>query len=112
MTEFMGNIYGSYDAKKGFLPGGASLHSCMTPHGPDAISYAKSLADPCEKPTYFSGGLSFMFETSCMLRLTKFALTCDALESDYGACWKDLPNQFDQLCQINREKEQNKAKEP
>lgn len=23
----------------GFLPGGASLHSCMTPHGPDTKTY-------------------------------------------------------------------------
>jgi homogentisate 1,2-dioxygenase len=33
MTEYMGMIYGQYDAKKagpgGFQPGGASLHSCM-----------------------------------------------------------------------------------
>lgn len=36
MSEFMGLIYGDYEAKKGaFLPGGASLHSIMTPHGPD-----------------------------------------------------------------------------
>lgn len=32
----MGLIYGEYEAKKGaFLPGGATLHSIMTPHGPD-----------------------------------------------------------------------------
>ena len=36
MTEYMGLIRGSYDAKKGgFVPGGSSLHSCGTPHGPD-----------------------------------------------------------------------------
>lgn len=36
MSEFMGLIYGNYEAKEeGFLPGGASLHSIMTPHGPD-----------------------------------------------------------------------------
>lgn len=36
MSEFMGLIYGNYEAKEeGFLPGGASLHSMMTPHGPD-----------------------------------------------------------------------------
>lgn len=36
MSEFMGLIYGEYEAKKGaFLPGGATLHSIMTPHGPD-----------------------------------------------------------------------------
>ena len=26
----------------GFLPGGASLHSCMTPHGPDTKTYEVS----------------------------------------------------------------------
>lgn len=37
MSEFMGLIKGNYEAKEdGFLPGGGSLHSMMTPHGPDA----------------------------------------------------------------------------
>lgn len=37
MNEFMGNIAGTYDAKeKGFVPGAASLHSCMSAHGPEA----------------------------------------------------------------------------
>lgn len=37
MSEFMGLILGAYEAKEGgFRPGGASLHSMMTPHGPDA----------------------------------------------------------------------------
>lgn len=49
MTEFMGLIEGKYDAKKGFESGGASLHSCMTAHGPDAGSYDRAVADPCEK---------------------------------------------------------------
>ena len=36
----MGNIRGIYEAKKkGFLPGGGTLHSCMTPHGPDAETF-------------------------------------------------------------------------
>lgn len=40
MSEFMGLIHGGYEAKAdGFLPGGASLHNCMTPHGPDTKSY-------------------------------------------------------------------------
>ena len=35
MSEYMGMIYGQYDAKeaskgkRGFEPGGSSLHSCM-----------------------------------------------------------------------------------
>ena len=37
MSEFMGLILGRYEAKEtGFAPGGATLHSKMTPHGPDA----------------------------------------------------------------------------
>jgi homogentisate 1,2-dioxygenase len=37
MSEFMGLIYGVYDAKpEGFVPGGISLHNMMLPHGPDA----------------------------------------------------------------------------
>lgn len=36
MSEFMGLILGEYEAKRGsFMPGGATLHSMMTPHGPD-----------------------------------------------------------------------------
>lgn len=95
MTEFMGLLWGGYDAKKAFLPGGASLHSCMTPHGPDAVSYDKAVADPCDHPTYLSSGLAFMFETSCMLRLTEYALNHKCRDLSYGSCWKGLPNRFD-----------------
>ena len=37
MNECMGLVHGAYDAKAGgFSPGGLSLHSCMSAHGPDA----------------------------------------------------------------------------
>jgi homogentisate 1,2-dioxygenase len=41
MTEFMGLIHGSYEAKdrNAFMPGGASMHSMMIPHGPDKKCY-------------------------------------------------------------------------
>lgn len=43
MSEFMGLIKGHYEAKQGgFLPGGGSLHSPMTPHGPDANCFEKA----------------------------------------------------------------------
>lgn len=43
MSEFMGLIKGHYEAKQGgFLPGGGSLHSSMTPHGPDANCFEKA----------------------------------------------------------------------
>jgi homogentisate 1,2-dioxygenase len=35
MTEFFAIIKGSYEAKEALRSGGASLHSMMTPHGPD-----------------------------------------------------------------------------
>ena len=47
-SEFMGLIHGAYDAKaEGFVPGGASLHNCMSGHGPDAATFAKA-----QRPTY------------------------------------------------------------
>jgi len=39
MSEFMGMVWGKYDAKVGFVPGGASLHSVMSAHGPDAPTF-------------------------------------------------------------------------
>uniref|UniRef100_A0A8B9KGG1 Homogentisate 1,2-dioxygenase n=1 Tax=Astyanax mexicanus TaxID=7994 RepID=A0A8B9KGG1_ASTMX len=43
MSEFMGLIKGHYEAKEeGFQPGGASLHSIMTPHGPDFDCFEKN----------------------------------------------------------------------
>jgi homogentisate 1,2-dioxygenase len=46
MSEYMGMIYGKYDgkaagsaAKGAFVPGGASLHSCMSAHGPDRAAF-------------------------------------------------------------------------
>eukprot|EP00249_Psilotum_nudum_P002169 c15064_g1_i2 orf=339-1583(+) len=43
MSEFMGLVYGVYEGKsEGFLPGGASLHACMTPHGVDTATYETS----------------------------------------------------------------------
>ena len=43
MSEFMGNIAGTYDAKeKGFIPGANSLHSCMSGHGPESEVFEKA----------------------------------------------------------------------
>jgi homogentisate 1,2-dioxygenase len=40
----MGLIHGAYDAKaEGFVPGGASLHNCMSGHGPDADTFDKAI---------------------------------------------------------------------
>ena len=103
MTEFMGLIYGEYDAKKkkiqgsqtkGFVPGGASLHSIMTPHGPDAASYYANVKNPCKTPTKFEGGLAFMFESSAMCKVSKYALECEHREREYAGCWDGLDKTF------------------
>lgn len=125
MSEFMGLIYGEYDAKvsghkkmmktnndnsgtnddntattittttksNGFVPGGASLHNCMTPHGPDAISYYKAVQDPCTAPKKLENGMAFMFETYLTLRVSPIALYhVEWRDYEYNQCWQK-PNQ-------------------
>jgi homogentisate 1,2-dioxygenase len=94
MNEFMGLIRGVYDAKAGgFLPGGASLHNCMSGHGPDVASYQKAIAAEL-KPHKIDDSLAFMFETRWVLLPTRFALEMSALQKDYDECWRDFPKQF------------------
>lgn len=95
MSEYMGLIYGAYDAKAGgFSPGGASLHNCMTPHGPDAESYDKAVADPCDAPVRFDGGMAFMFETCLSLNVTPAALRDPVWrDTQYARCWQNLTSQ-------------------
>ena len=93
MTEFMGMVYGKYDAKEGFMPGGASLHSCMSAHGPDAPTFEKASTAPL-KPTKFDAGLAFMFETSAVLKLTKYAIEAPHRDLAYPTCWKACKKKF------------------
>ncbi len=47
----MGLIHGVYDAKaEGFVPGGASLHNCMSGHGPDAETFEKASRSDTSTP--------------------------------------------------------------
>jgi homogentisate 1,2-dioxygenase len=87
MSEFMGLVRGSYEAKAGgFLPGGASLHNGHAAHGPDRETHAQATAAEL-KPRYLDDGLAFMFETRLVCRPTRFALETPALQRDYDACW-------------------------
>jgi homogentisate 1,2-dioxygenase len=96
MNEFMGLIHGAYDAKAGgFSPGGASLHGCMSAHGPDADSTRRAMQTDLV-PHKLDNTLAFMFETRQMLRPTQFALETPALQRDYDACWQGLGRQFTQ----------------
>jgi homogentisate 1,2-dioxygenase len=95
-SEFMGLIQGEYDAKaEGFLPGGASLHNCMSGHGPDAATFASASAADTTRPERTSNSMAFMFETRCVIRPTTYAMQSALLQSDYFECWQGLPKQFD-----------------
>jgi homogentisate 1,2-dioxygenase len=94
MSEFMGLVYGQYDAKPGgFQPGGASLHNCMVPHGPDAQAFEKASAASLA-PHKLDNTLAFMFESRFRFRPTAYAMNSPALDRDYAACWAPIKDQF------------------
>ncbi len=95
-SEFMGLIHGAYDAKaEGFVPGGASLHNCMSGHGPDAETFDKATRADTSKPTYIRDTMAFMFETRGVIRPTQQALEAAQLQPEYYRCWQDLKKHFD-----------------
>ncbi|KAJ4748835.1 hypothetical protein LUZ62_083240 [Rhynchospora pubera] len=96
MTEFMGLIHGVYEAKQdGFLPGGASLHSCMTPHGPDTKTFEATISrNEVNEPFRIEGTLAFMFESSLIPRVCQWALESPGLDKDYYHCWIGLKSHF------------------
>ena len=94
-SEFMGLISGVYDAKaEGFVPGGASLHNCMSGHGPDAATFAKALRADTRRPAHITATMAFMFETRAVIRPTRFALEARQLQKDYGKVWAGMPKNF------------------
>jgi len=95
MNEFMGLIAGAYDAKAdGFSPGGASLHNCMSAHGPDHVSTEQAINAEL-KPHKIENTMAFMFETGQVLRPTRQALESPQLQDDYDSCWACLTKTFD-----------------
>ncbi len=94
MAEFMGLVYGQYDAKpEGFRPGGMSLHNTMVPHGPDAEAFDRASNAPLA-PHKLDNTLAFMFESRWTMRPTEFALSCGALDGSYADCWQALDDRF------------------
>jgi homogentisate 1,2-dioxygenase len=95
----MGLIYGEYEAKKdGFLPGGASYHPFMTPHGPDAKTFqaASDTSKPQVPERVADGTMAFMFESSLMLGVSPWALkSSGVLQPTYAKdSWAGLKKQF------------------
>lgn len=94
MSEYMGLINGKYDAKEnGFIPGGASLHNCMSAHGPDAEAFDKAV-NAALKPEFYADTLAFMFESKMIWNLTRYGHDADFRQRDYHACWQGLKRSF------------------
>jgi homogentisate 1,2-dioxygenase len=94
MSEFMGLVYGQYDAKpEGFRPGGASLHNSMVPHGPDREAFEKASSAPLA-PHKLDATLAFMFESRWRFLPTEWAMAAGHLDRDYARCWSGLADRF------------------
>jgi len=95
MSEFMGLLYGQYDAKPhGFQPGGVSLHNSMLPHGPDMEAFEHASNVPLV-PVKLANTMAFMFESRFPQRVTEYAATSPILQPDYFQCWTGLKKHFD-----------------
>ncbi|OXU17585.1 hypothetical protein TSAR_014480 [Trichomalopsis sarcophagae] len=97
MSEFMGLIKGRYEAKEeGFQPGGGSLHSMMTPHGPDTNCFEGASNAELGAERIADGTQAFMFETYYGLAVTEWATRLSGkLDADYYKCWQGLRKHFD-----------------
>ena len=96
MSEFMGLIYGQYDAKTGggFEPGGFSLHNTMLPHGPDLGAFEKA-STVALVPHRLEGTMAFMFETRFPQMVTAFAAGLPQLQADYASYGAAMLKRFD-----------------
>lgn len=91
MSEYMGLVSGSYDAKEsGFVPGGGSLHNRMSAHGPDVASWRKA-SDAMLAPEKLDCGLAFMFETVRPFRLTRWGHETPLRQAHYDRAWDGFP---------------------
>ena len=93
-SEFLGLISGQYIGKAdSFVPGSASLHNCMSGHGPDAEAYERGSTANLE-PQFLANTMVFLFETQLPIRPTKWALETELLERDYYKHWQGLKKHF------------------
>ncbi len=94
MSEYMGLIRGVYEAKKeGFVPGGGSLHSCMSAHGPDGVTFEKASSEPLAPSKIPNTALAFMFESTYIFKVTEYAQKHN-VDENYWKCWQDLKSNF------------------
>ena len=94
MSELMGLVRGVYDAKaSGFVPGGVSIHNCMSAHGPDRATFERASREALE-PHKIEDTLAFMWESRFVFRPTRFALSAPELQHDYDKVWDGFEKAF------------------
>ena len=95
MSEFMGLIYGVYDAKpQGFTPGGISLHNMMLPHGPDREAFDHASNGEL-KPVKLDGHHGLHVRDALSPARHGTCGEVGDLQDDYADCWKGLEKRFD-----------------
>ncbi len=63
---------------------GASLHMCMTPHGPDTATFEKEVSAVEDAPAHLPRDtMAFMFETSDTPRVTAAAIASPHIDRNY-----------------------------
>jgi homogentisate 1,2-dioxygenase len=106
MCEYMGLISGVYDAKgngdnvkKGFVPGGGSLHNIMSGHGPETKVYESQIKKDEKElvpEKYKYDNLAFMFESCYFMNPTEFAMKSLPIDKDYkDHSWNNFKKTFD-----------------
>jgi homogentisate 1,2-dioxygenase len=97
MSELMGLVRGTYDAKAGgFLPGGISIHNCMSAHGPDRASFEQAAAAEL-RPQKIENTLAFMWESRYVLRPTRAAMSAPELQKDYDGVWDGFRKRYQEV---------------
>ena len=94
MSEYVGLVHGIYDGKaEGFVPGGASLHTCFSSHGPDRATYDEASTAQLA-PRKLDETLTFIFETRLPVIPTTQALSATALQVGYDLAWDGLDRNY------------------
>ena len=81
-----------------YRAGGASLHMCMAPHGPDIKTFEDATDEGNSKaktPQVIPATtLAFMFEVNATPHVTPAALSSPCRDSSYFQCWQGLKAQY------------------
>jgi homogentisate 1,2-dioxygenase len=73
----------------------------MIPHGPDYECFTAATNAELKPAKIAAGTMSFMFETSLGLAVTKWAnTTSQKLDMNYYKCWQSLKDNFDEKMKI------------